>query len=359
MNPVSNTATRPSSLATLFPGYFALVMATGIVSLAAHFLGMEWTAQALLWINVVAYIVLWALTLARLARYRAEFMDDLTHHARGVTFLTMVAGTCVLGSQFAILTPWLPIAEGLWLLGLALWLLLIYTFFAVVTIRATKPALDAGINGAWMLIIVSTESLCVLGTSVATALGAAQLVLLISLGAYLAGGMLYFVFITLILYRWIFFDLKPEKLVPSYWINMGAVAIATLAGSRLLLTANQWSFLQGLAPFITGLTFFFWATATWWIPLLFIVGIWRHGSGRVPLTYDPQYWSMVFPLGMYTTATFMLAKATAVTLLNAIPVVFIYIALAAWITTFFGMIAHLVRLIAQPGMERLPQTTKT
>src|SRR5512136_1159033 len=99
---MGNIATRPSSLATLFPGYFALVMATGIVSLAAHFLGMQWIAQTLFGINVVAYLVLWALTLARLARYRAEFIDDLTHHARGVTFLTVVAGTCVLGSQFAI-----------------------------------------------------------------------------------------------------------------------------------------------------------------------------------------------------------------------------------------------------------------
>jgi tellurite resistance protein TehA-like permease len=238
---------------------------------------------------VIAYSVLWILTLARLTRYRSEFISDLTHHARGATFLTQVAGTCVLGSQFATLTSLMFVAEGLWLFGLALWLLLIYTFFVVVTIREPKPALENGINGAWLLVIVSTESLCVLGTSVATSVVAIQLVLLISLSAYLLGGMLYLSFITLILYRWIFFGLKPEQLVPSYWINMGAVAIATLAGSGLLLASRLWNFLQGLAPFLTGLTLFFWATATWWIPLLVIVGIWRHGVRRVALTYDPQY----------------------------------------------------------------------
>ena len=54
---VTTAASKPSAIATLFPGYFALVMATGIVSIAAHFLGMEPIAQGLLWFNVMAYVV--------------------------------------------------------------------------------------------------------------------------------------------------------------------------------------------------------------------------------------------------------------------------------------------------------------
>ena len=66
----------------LFPRYFALVMATGIVSLAAHFLGHVYIAQTLLWLNVFAYAVLWAITFIRLVCYRAQLIYDLTHHAR-------------------------------------------------------------------------------------------------------------------------------------------------------------------------------------------------------------------------------------------------------------------------------------
>src|SRR5512143_207489 len=161
------TATsRPSAIATLFPGYFALVMATGIVSIAAHFLGMEPIALSLLWFNVAAYGVLWALTIVRFAKYRASFMADLTSHGRSVLFLTIVAGTCVLGNQFAIMTPWLPLAAALWILGLVLWLVLIYTFFIVVTVRHPKPAFEDTINGAWLLVVVSTQSVCVLGVLV-------------------------------------------------------------------------------------------------------------------------------------------------------------------------------------------------
>ena len=64
--------------------------------------------------------------------------------------------------------------------------------------------------------------------------------------------------------------------------------------------------------------------------LLVIVGIWRHVWERVPLTYDPQYWGLVFPLGMYTIATLMLAKVTGLTFLTVIASGGLYVAFVAW-----------------------------
>jgi tellurite resistance protein TehA-like permease len=341
-HPQPTTMASQSALATLFPGYFALVMATGIISLAAHFLGLPHIAEVLFWVNMTAYVVLWVLTVLRLVYYRAQLIDDLTHHARGVTFLTTVAGTCILGNQFAVLTPFMPVAAGLWCTGLVLWTVLLYTFFTAVTVREPKPSLETGINGAWLLVVVSTESLCVLGTLVAPAMAVTELVLFVALAMYLVGAMLYILFITLILYRWMFVSMPAETLIPTYWINMGALAITTLAGSRLLLVADTWSLLHELIPFLKGFTLFFWATGTWWIPLLVIVGIWRHVWERVPLTYDPQYWGLVFPLGMYTIATFMLAKVTGLTFLTVIASGGLYVALVAWGITFVGLIRQLI-----------------
>ncbi len=101
--------------------------------------------------------------------------------------------------------------------------------------------------------------------------------------------MLYIWMMSLIFYRYTFFRFSPGDLSPSYRINMGAMAISTLAGSLLIINSGGAPFLHSIVPFVKGITVFYWATGTWWIPMLVIVGIWRHVYKRLPLQYDPLY----------------------------------------------------------------------
>jgi len=78
---------------------------------------------------------------------------------------------------------------------------------------------------------------------------------------------------------------------------------------NLILNAQRAEFLVALLPFLKGFSVFFWATATWWIPMLVTLAIWRHVYKRFRLAYDPLYWGAVFPLGMYTVSTHQLAQA--------------------------------------------------
>ena len=352
-------AARPRRLADgiggLFPGYFALVMATGIVSIACWLSDLEWLAWSLLWLNLAAYPILWLATILRIVRFWPRVRADLLDYGRAPGFFTVVAGTSVLGAQLLVLgagpgAPW-----ALWFATLGLWALVTYGFFAIVTVKQDKPPIETGLNGAWLIAVVATQSVPVLGALLARGLPpgpALQAVLFGCLCLFLVGCLLYLVLITLILYRFIFFRFTSVQLAPPYWINMGAVAITTLAGANLIAAAPSWVFLDSMVPFLRGLTMLFWAMATWWIPLLLILGIWRHGIQRLRLSYDPQYWGLVFPLGMYTTCTIRLAAALDLSFLLPIAHTFLYIAIVAWGLTFAGFIGSLAFALRRARSDR-------
>jgi tellurite resistance protein TehA-like permease len=327
----------------LSPAYFALVMATGIVSIACDRTGFPTIAEVLLWLNVVQYLVLWVLTSWRLIRYRRELFDDLTDHRSAPGFLSAVAATGVLANQL-IFAGAFDLALGLWIFSVFLWLLLTYTIFANLTVKEDKPAIDQGITGAWLLAVVSTQSIALLSALLARHFEQPLRLHInfVALTMLMWGGMAYISIISLIFYRYMFFKFSPADFVPSYWINMGAMAISTLAGSLLIENASDAWFLDELLPFLRGFTISFWAAGTWWIPLLIILHVWRHFYRKFPLRYDPIYWSAVFPLGMYTVCTFEMAHAMNLGFLLPISGVFIYVALLAWATTYLGFIKSLV-----------------
>jgi tellurite resistance protein TehA-like permease len=331
-------------LASMHPASFAMVMATGIVSIACQLLGLPVVAGALLVVNSALYITLWILTIARALRYRARVRADVSHHGRAVGFFTMVAATSVIGSQALLVAGDWGIAAVLWIGGIVLWAIVTYTVFTALTISANKPSIAEGINGGWLLPVVAAQSVAVLGAQLAMGFAAhSSLVLLFCLAMWLGGGMLYIWIISLIFYRYTFFAMSPSDLAPPYWINMGAVAISTLAGTLLASAASLSPLVGELLPFIKGLTLLFWATATWWIPMLVILGVWRHVYRRFPLRYDPLYWGAVFPLGMYAVCTFRVANMIDEPALLVVPRVFLYVALAAWALTFAGLLGSLVK----------------
>jgi tellurite resistance protein TehA-like permease len=322
--------------ARLFPGYFALVMATGIISNTLWLQGWRPASDALFAVNVVAYPWLVLLTAIRIVRHPRAIWTDLVNPRLVFAFFTLVAASDVLGLG-AHLRGFDAGALGLWLFALAAWFGLVYFSFAVLTFLNT--AQDANVvHGGWLIAIVGTESLVILGAFTAPHAGplAASVFVLIHM-LWGVGLALYGIFITLFAYRIFFFEVGTDDVTPLLWVVMGAAAISANAGSTLLLVDSHVPFLVSMRPFIDGVTLIMWAWASWWIPLLVLFGIWKHGVRRVPLTYTPMLWSLVFPLGMYALASLRLSLASEFTPLREIAGAMVWVALAAWAATALGL----------------------
>ncbi len=330
------------SIRNLPPNIFAIVMATGIVSLAADGAGLPMVARVLFWLNAALYPLLWVLLAIRCIRHPRRAAADLCDHGRAPGFLSVGAATGVFGGQCVQLHGAIGVGFGLWVGGLVLWFGLTYTVLPLLMEGKIKPTLEHGINGGWLLTVVSTQAICILGCLISGAAGAdAAPLLFAALAFWLLGGMLYGWLIALIFYRCVFLPLPARELTPAYWINMGAMAISTLAGVSLVDAAGRLVLLTELLPFLRGVTLLFWATATWWIPMLLALDAWRHIRKRFPLQYGHDYWEIVFPIGMYTVCTLELGRVFRLPFLAPIPAVFVWIALAVWGAAFVGLLFHL------------------
>lgn len=323
---------------TLHPGCFALVMATGIVSNALFLENHRAWSDALFAVNAAAYPWLALITILRCLRFRPAMSSDLFSPHIVFSFLTIVAGSDVFGVGL-YLRGLATAALLLWLFALLVWFILIYFGFAVLTFLNRSSGADV-VHGGWLIAIVGTESLVILGTLIAPQTGdLARAVFVLVHMLWGVGLALYGIFIVLFAHRIFFSHVEPDDLTPVLWVVMGAAAITTNAGSILMPSETGMPFLTSLRPLIGGVTLLMWVWASWWIPLLLLFGIWKHGVRRVSLAYTPMLWSLVFPLGMYALASLRFSLAAGFPPLRVVSSAMVWVALAAWTATAAGLVA--------------------
>jgi tellurite resistance protein TehA-like permease len=331
----------PDRVETLHPAYFALVMATGIVALATHLHGIYALPNILFWLNAFFFIALIILTGVRIVRYPEAFAADLHSHRRGVGFFTVIAAFGVFGSQLVLQMEAVGLAIFFWIVAAVLWLVVTYGMLAVLSVNPSKPSLADGINGGWLVIVVAAQSVSILTVLILPSFVSANLqrpLMFAALVLWLSGGALYLWLTTLIFFRYTFLPMSAEEFTSPYWINMGSVAISTLAGATLLGQSALSPVVAELEPFVKGLTLFFWAVGSWWIPLLIVLGVWRYLICGVPFAYNPLYWGGVFPLGMYSVCTYRLVKIVDASFLMPVSYAFMIVAVAAWMAAFIGLV---------------------
>jgi tellurite resistance protein TehA-like permease len=282
------------------PDVFAAVMATGIVSIAAADHGFSVISEVLI---VVAAVTLPVLMVMAARAWRGFDMRDPNV---ALPLFSYIAACAVVGARLADHRIVLWVLAGMALQG---WLSLMPLGIRSMW-RHRWTGLRDRARGGWELPAVATSGLAIVS---------AELDVLFWAVVFWALGICVYLMMTGLVFWRVHHDASsPELVQPDIWILMGGIAIATLAGDHLhhILIPGP------IADGVRAVTIGTWIVATAWIPVLVYVALRRSvGLG----------WPAVFPLGMYSSATYAMAVETGWRWFVAISLTFFWIASAAWL----------------------------
>lgn len=342
------TSRFSSIVRDLTPGYFALVMASGIISVGMRLHEQIAVSVALLVVCAVAFVVLVVLNLCRVAAHRDALVSDFTDPARGFGFFTFIAGGNVLGVRLTM-DGHRVLAAVLLAVGLVAWLLLGYVIpWTSLLGRAERPLLIKA-NGTWFIWVVAAQSVAASAATLQPRAprGLQNPLAVVAVFSWSVGMCLYAAVGVMVSLRLLLYELRPTDLSPPYWVAMGACAITVLAGARIVEMVNT-PMVAAARGLVAGVSLSIWAFATWLVPVLVAAGWWRHRTHGVPLRYEPSLWSMVFPMGMYAVAATNLSDADHLPLVGLVGAVGIWFAFAVWCLVMAGMLADFARAAVSP-----------
>jgi hypothetical protein len=301
-------------------------MATTVVSIAAFNAGLEVLSVVLLWVAVAAFVSLAALDLW-LARHPLTLVHRAAQPGQGFHALGFVADQTVLGVRIVGSgTAGLIIAAVLLACGSLLWaVILVAVAVEHGRVGGRKP------RGEWLLTVVATEGLAILGARVAAlehvpALHAAATVL------WIAGGLAYGVVGKLLVRRATEPDFGLGNITPDWWIIMGAPAIWCVAAVAV----------TGAHPATIGAGAAGGARVVASVMLIIIAAADALRARRLGVRFTPERWTMVFPLGMYCVASWGLGQALHANWLSELGRAWLAVAFTAWAAVAYGELRHLL-----------------
>jgi len=332
------------------PRCFAMVMATGIVSVALQMVGSSSLSAALLWVAAAAFVVLVVASGGRVVAFGPEVRRELRRPDRLFSYFAFPAAASVLAARLAD-HPGLGLEGVVAVLTAAAALAWVAVICAVAVFVAgwvgrgwtglRRAVTD--VNGTWQLWVVGTQAAAIAAASAASAgVLAARFATWAAVVTWSAGAVLYPVVTAMVVTRLRVAGLAPGDPVAPYWVTMGAASITVLSAAQVLelIRVAAPAAPTGLRSPLTSLALAFWSVATGLIPALLALGAirWRPRDPLAPRGFRREMWMIVFPAGMYATASMRIGAAAGLPLIRGTGTAAAWIAAAVWAAVFIWMI---------------------
>jgi C4-dicarboxylate transporter/malic acid transport protein len=328
----------------LGPNWFASVMGTGIVAIAADTLPFRVAG-----LHVFALVV-WAIAAAWLVVLSAAWAVHWTKHtdrarahannpvmaqfwgAPAMALLTVGAGTLLVGRDLTGAAAAVDIDWALWFLGTALGL--VTTCWIPFMMMTRHEISTDGAFGGWLMPIVPPMVSAATGALLVPYAAAGQARLTLVVGCYAMFGISLFISVIIITLLWgrlVTYKTLPAVMVPTLWIVLGPLGQSVTAAGNL---AN----VSGLVlhqPYAAGMNAFalLYGVPTWGFAMLWlaIAASMTVRALRKGMPFGLTWWSFTFPVGTCVTGTIGLAARTGDDVLRYGAAALFLLLLAAWL----------------------------
>jgi len=326
------------------PLNFAFVMATAIISITLHILNWQFFSGLFFLLSTVGFTVLVFLFGAMFILFPKKMFSEMVHAGILFKYFTFSAAASGLAIRFCMAGN-ITIAALLGITGAVSAVILTYATFN--NLLFLKKTSIKSVSPYWLLMAIATNYV---GINITTFWKAGiieqPLFLVISFCFWAFAITIYLLFMGLNLFRMFFMSFEGKDINPSYWTCIGAAAIAVVDGCNLLSIPNPPMFLDIVRPFIEGMNIFLWGWASAWFPILLLMECWKYTHFKIAISYQPALWAIVFPLGMYTAATYLISLSIDLPTIQVLVPFMLWVSLIAWgIVSFLAFVKLLKYII--------------
>ena len=321
--PAGKPKPRTEIVRNFTPNWFTVTMGTGVLALALNqlpFAGswLHWLAEDLWLMDIVLFGLFSALYTTRWLLFFDEARRDFRHPVMSMSFGAVPMGLATIINGFLVFgygllgDMALAIAHSLWWIDVAMSLAcgLAIPYFMFTRQEHSVEKLTA----VWLLPIVAAEVSAVSGAMLIPHLPPAEalLTLLLSYVLWAYSVPLAMSVLVLLVLRLALHKLPERDMGPSAWLALGPIGTGSL-GLVLLGGDAQKTFdaigVHSVGEVAAGLGVIggvvMWGYGAWWLALAALKTIHYLRRG---LPFNLGWWGFTFPLGVYSLATFALAR---------------------------------------------------
>lgn len=291
--------------------WFIVAMATVMMALSSSSYGCNSVSPYLFIIGLGVFFSVAVFMIIKAVLYYEDLLHELLdpeklHYSFSLVGVVGLTGICA-----SRLFGWYTAAYIFWYAAVVLWVGITLSSFTILFLyrKSEDRRIEDVLHGGWFFVTVGTQFTALLSIEVAgQAIEHTLLIQCFSFALWSVGTFLYLIFMTLMIWRLVFYPVTHVTELSPYWMNTGAAAITTVVCAALhqQVQITGGPFVE-LLPFLKGFSLFFWSIGLWWLPFLIILAIRKQVKGGWAIPFTVGYWEIVLAICLYAAGTKQLA----------------------------------------------------